>query len=185
MSLQVEPPAGIGQAAEQDVHGTWDTIDQVLIDSMKEGFYPMETPRYAMPILDPSALTSFNPDQYAILYSQMEGWQSYTSSKLAIVDGGLLQCDNEMDDIRVAIRSGVRRDCEKSGEKKPGEAVIDDMVKSNPRWRQLRLYHQQLKQSKNLLQSHFDRLGRGMRLLSRYIEVRKIENENASRRRGL
>jgi hypothetical protein len=182
MSLQVEPPAGIGQSAEHEVHSMWDTIDNVLVETMKEGFYPLDTPRYAMPILDPSVLTNFNPDQYAILYAQMEGWQSYTASKLAVIDGGLFQCENEMDDIDVAIRTQVRRDCETSGEKKPAEAAIKDMVKTNPRYRQLRLYHQQLKQTKNLLQSHFDRLGRGMRLLSRYIEVQKIEAGNTGRR---
>lgn len=166
----------------QELHLMWDTIDAVLVDAMKQGFYQLPTPPYQMPMMDPEVLVRFHPGQYAILYAQMEGWKSYTGDQLAIIDGGLLQCDNEMEDILIMLRKEILEECERLKEKKPPEATIASMIKSTPRFRQIKLRHQQLKQSQKLLQSHSDRLGRGMSMLSRYIEVKKIEEGNMGRR---
>lgn len=167
---QKQPPNFV-----EEVHNQWDTIDQVLVEIMKEGFYPLDTPRYAMPMLTTESLTHFNPEQYGILIAQYEGWKSYTDSKLSIINGGILQCENEMDDIAVTLREEIRKSCEQSGEKKPAEERIKDMIKGTPRYRQLKLDHQKLVQAKALLQVHLDRLGRGLALLSRNIEMKKIE----------
>ena len=112
----------------------------------------------------------------------MEGWKSYTGDQLAIIEGGILQCDNEMEDIVIMLRKEILDECERTKEKKPSDTSINSMIKSTPRYRQLKLRLQQLKQSQKLLQSHFDRLGRGMSMLSRYIEVKKIEEGNMGRR---
>lgn len=159
----------------QEVHSQWDTIDAILVETMKEGFFPMDTPRYEMPLLTPEALTSYNPDQYAMLQARMEGWKSYTDSKLAVVSGGILQCENELEDIGVMLREEIRIQCENSGEKKPPEERIKDMIKATPRYRQIKLEHQKLQQAKSLLETHLNRLGRGLALLSRNIERKKLE----------
>lgn len=185
MSLEIEAPVGIGESAAQEMHSTWDTLEAVRIELMKEGFYTLEVPRFAMPILNPSTFTNFHPEQFTLLYLQMESWQSYTSDILAVVDGGILQCENEMDDIEVHIKEGVRKQCEAEKTKKPADTTIGNMVKTDPRYRELRLYHQTLKQRKALLESQFKRLGRGMRLLSRYVEVEKLKAGTNSARSGM
>jgi hypothetical protein len=166
----------------QNLHLMWDTMDDVLVDAMKQGFYPLTSPPYQMPMMSPEVLVQFHPSQYAIIYAQMEGWKSYTGDQLAIIEGGILQCDNEMEDIVIMLRKEILDECERTKEKKPPDTSINSMIKSTPRYRQLKLKLQQLKQSQKLLQSHFDRLGRGMSMLSRYIEVKKIEEGNMGRR---
>lgn len=165
-----------------EMHSSWDTLDEMLVTTAKEGFYQLTSPPYQMPVLTPEALTNFNSSQYAMLQAQMEGWKSYTDSRLAVIESGIFQCDNEMDDIMTMMRKQIREAAEAADEKKPSEIDIKEMIKSSPRYRQLKLEHQKLKQAKNLLQTHLERLGRGLALLSRNIEAKKLEQGNQGRR---
>lgn len=166
----------------EEIHGSWDTIDLMLVQLAKEGFYQLDSPPYQMPIMTPEALTNFNANQYQMLQAQMEGWKSYTDARLAVVESGILQCDNEMEDIFIMARKEIRDTAEAAKEKPPSDTEVKNLIKSTPRYRQLKLEQQKLKQAKNLLQSHLDRLGRGLSLLSRNIETKKLEAGNVGRR---
>ena len=175
-------PLGLGITAEQEVHSVWDTLEDVMTVAMKEGFFPMNRPNYACPELDPNSLVNATSEQFAVLCAQLESWQSYVSSTLAAIEGAILQADNEMDIISTDIRNAVRQQAQEAKEKKPAEKVIDDMVKANPRYRQLMHEHQQHKQKKLLMDSHLSRLSRSLRILSRFVEVRKLEAAQDGRR---
>ena len=175
MSLAIDAPVGLGESAAQQMHSTWDTLEGIRIELMREGFFTLDMPRYAIPVLDPDQFTRFNPDQFTMLYLQFEAWQSYTADVLAVIAGGILQCENEMDDIDVHIKESIRNECKINKTRKPADTAIKDMVKTNPRYREVRLHHQMLKQKHGLIESQFKRLGRGLRLLSRYVEVEKLK----------
>jgi len=165
-----------------EIHSSWDTLDETLVMLAKEGFHQLTSPPYQMPVLPAEALTNFNSNQYAMLQAQMEGWRSYTDSRLAVIKSGIFQCNNELADIMTMMRKQIREAAEAAGEKKPSEVDIREMIKSSPRYRQLQLENQKLETAKNVLESHYNRLGRGLNLLSRNIETKKIEQNNQGRR---
>lgn len=164
-------PLGLGESAEQQLHAAWETIDDVLVEAMREGFYPVERPNYAPPILDPAWLNSLTPDNYHLLTAQLSAWKSYAQSLLTMLECGIEECDNEMDTLAAAIKERER----KGPGKKPPEAAIADKVKINTRYTELRQRRQMLVQKKKLIEPHFDRYGRDLRILSRALEMRGQE----------
>ena len=176
MSLNVgDAPLGVGQQAAQQTHQRWDTMDDIITESMKEGHPLMEMPKFAPPIADPETLSTASPEQYALKYTQTEHWQSYDQSCLAWLDGLLLQCENEMEIIEVDIKRGIRNAAKAAKEKKPAEAVIMDEVKANDRWRYLLHQRQQLTQKRGIVEAHYKRMARTLKILSRFVEFRKHE----------
>jgi hypothetical protein len=177
-------PLGVGEQAAQQTHHRWDTMDQVIAEAIKEGFQMMEMPKFAPPEADPNILANATPDQYALAYTQTEYWQSYDQGCLAWIDGLLMQCDNEMDVIMVDTKRAIRERCKAAKEKKPSEAIIIDEVKANSRWRELLFMHQQLSQKRGIVEAHYKRMARTLKILSRFVEFRKMEiGGNAAGRR--
>lgn len=168
-------PIGVGEQAAQQTHHRWDTMDQIIAEAIKEGFTLMEMPKFAPPEADPNILANATPDQYALTYTQTEYWQSYDQACLAWLDGLILQCDNEMDIITVDIKRAIRHQCKETKEKKPAEAIIMDDVKANSRWRDLFHMRQQLTQKRGIVEAHYKRMARTLKILSRFIEFRKGE----------
>lgn len=166
---------GVGEQSTQQTHQVWDTMDDVLTEAMKEGFFLMEMPRFAPPSADPEELANATPDKYALKFSQAEYWQSYSQSTLAWLDGLLLQCSNEMDIIEVDTKRFIRDAANQAKEKKPAETIIMDEVKANPRWRELLLTQQRLSQKRGVIEGQYKRMGRVLKILSRFVEFRKNE----------
>lgn len=168
-------PIGIGEQAAQQTHHRWDTMDNVISEAIKEGFNLMEMPKFAPPEADPNLLAHATPEEYALKYTQTEYWQSYDQTCLAWLDGILLQCDNEMDIITVDTKRTIRDQYKQAREKKPSEASIMDDVKAIPRWRDLFHMKQQLQQKRGIVEAHYKRMSRTLKILSRFVEFRKNE----------
>lgn len=177
-------PIGVGEQAAQQTHQAWDTMDDVLTESMKEGFHLMEMPRFAPPDVKPQDLSSMTPDEYALKFTQAEYWQSYSQGTLAWIDGLLMQGANEMDMLEVDIKRFIRETAKQAKERKPAEAIIMDEVKANPRWRELLYETQKLSQKRLVTDGQYKRMGRVLKILSRFVEFRKNEmgGQNAGRR---
>lgn len=172
MSLDVNgAPLGLGETAEQQLHAVWETLDDVMVEVMKEGFFPMERPQYAPPALDPTWLDNLTPEKYHLLTAQLSAWKSYAQSIMTTLDCGIAECDNELDQLAASIRENAR----KAPGKKPSVEAIKDLVKVNPRITELTQRKQMLQQKKKLVEPHFDRYGRDLRILSRALEMRGQE----------
>lgn len=167
---------GLGEAAEQQTHNVWDTLEGAVTAAAQKGFYPMDKPRYSCPELDPEELSHANSEQFAELITKFESWQSYAEGRLSELEGAINQRKNEMDIIKSDIKTLIRKEASEGKlKKKPPEDQMDDIVKSNPRWRTLLNELQQLEQQRDIIQSHYNRMGRSLRILSRSLEMRKIE----------
>jgi len=171
MSLNVSgAPLGLGETAEQQLHAVWETLDDIMIEVMKEGFLPVERPNYAPPVLQASWLDNLTPESYHLLNAQLSAWKSYAQSIITILECGIEECDNEMDQLGASIRSQARK-----AAKKPTADDVKDLVKINPRYNELRQKRQMFLQKKKLVEPHFDRYGRDLRILSRALEMRGQE----------
>lgn len=181
MSLHVNAPAGLGQHAEQQLHATWETLDDVMVTAMKEGFGFTQRPIYRPPVLHPQWLDDLTPERYHLLIAQYSAWKTYSHSRMNTLDAGILECDNEMKILEPSIRQNIRISCQRSGTKKPAEAVIKDMVLTNPRYQELLLKKQVAQQTRLIVEPDFERFSRELRALSRSLEMRRQELETSGR----
>ena len=179
MSLHVTAPEGLGHEAEQQLHATWETLDDVIIETLKEGFETITRPQYAPPILHPQWLDDLTPERYHLMVAGLSAWKTYTQSLLNTLDCGIVECDNEMKVLAPSIKQNIRLQAKQNQMTKPAEKVIDDLVLTNPRYIELMRRKQTLVQKRKLVEPHFDRYGRELRVLSRALEMRRQELEQA------
>lgn len=176
MSLKVPPQQGLGDAAEQQLSIQWDTIESVIATAIKDGFTGIpQMPEYACPRLDPRKVGQLTALDFGILIAAYDAWRSYCIGCLALIDGQILQRENEMRIIGTNIRNGSRQYAHQNKERKPAEAILKDMVEGNPRWQQLLHELQQYQQHRLIVESESKRLGSEKNSLSRSVEMRKIE----------
>lgn len=176
---------GIGENAEGELHSWWDTIEAVRVTMLKMGFSAARKPMFACPVVEARMLTGAPPDVYATIYAQNLAWQSYAADNLAILEGSLLQCKNEMDLLRNNI---YREECKKAaaaGEKKPSDASIEREVMAHPRYQRLLHDQQEWSQSKYILRAAKETCENNISVLSRFVEFRKMEIDATYRRSGL
>ena len=164
---------------KSDETSTWDSIDAMLVETMKEGFFLPPKPDYICPVLQPQALYDSQPHDFSLLFCQFEQWQSYAAGHLAFLDGCIEQCDNEMSDIAAFIHEEAHS---LPREERPTEEVIKNKIKCHTRWRALKLYMQKLNQKRRIIEAKYTQLGRGLRIVSRYVKIKEIEFETGTRR---
>lgn len=183
MSLTIQGPVGVGHRAEEATHNAWDTLDEVLVECMQEGFpVPTQRPNAPCPVINPEELAGTTAEHYAVLFALLEEWQGYTESSVAWVKAILEQSNNEMTVIAVDTRQSIRKSSSEAGTKVPSKDIIDDEVKSNPRYRELMNDAQKLSQKKDMLEAFAKTVARRLRILSRFVEIRKEAAGTGSRR---
>ena len=72
----------------------------------------------------------------------------------------------------------LRKKLKESGAKMTKEDR-EDMVSGDPDYHELRLMSQELEQTKIMLTSHEENIGRSLRVISRQVEIRKAEIEQS------
>lgn len=184
MGLDVTAPTGLGETVESQLHDSWQTLDDILVMTIKEGFMPVDRPQYAPPVLQPEQLDNLTPEAYHLLVAQLSAWKTYSQSILATLECGIEEYDNEMEQVAAAIRAQIRKDAASRDEKKPPEDAIKDEVRINPRYNELVKTRQTLIQKKKVIETYLDRFGRELRILSRALEMRRQELETGSGEAG-
>jgi hypothetical protein len=180
-SLHVQTPTGLGQAAEDQLLGIWETVDAVIVETMKEGFVVESRPNYTPPVLHPQWMENLTPDRYWMLVAQFSAWKSYAHNLINTLECGIVECDNEMKILAASIRRHVRQQAEAGAFKKPSEDAIKDIVITHPRMVDLEQKKQVIVQKKLLVEPHFERYSRDSRALSRFLEARRQELETAGK----
>lgn len=174
MSLEVEVPLGVGASVEEHVHQHWSTIEEVLLHCVMEGFdIPLQKPSFPCPQIDPGELESAPPGKVTRYMEQLTVWQGYTESTLAWTRAVLDEKKNEMTIIAAQTRVMLRQQARSSGERTPSKDVMEDTILVNPRHQELMRESQMLNQKRELLDGHAKMIGRGLRMVSRTIELRK------------
>lgn len=185
MGLELQGNLGLGDHTLNEIHHVWDTIEAVRINMMKMGFMPAQRPIYGCPRIDPKMLASAPPEVYATTYAQNIHWLSYASDNLAVVEGTLLQCKNEMELIENQIYKTTCSLAAANQEKKPSDKAIERGVMVDPRWQELLHIQQEMRQSKHFLESAKETCERNLAVLSRFVEFRKMELDRINGRAGM
>lgn len=163
---------GLGASQEQSTHETWDSYETVFEYLLKTGFTPTAKPSFSRPVVEPEQYAKLEGDEYSILMGKVDRWFDYTRSMQAELDGRLIAIRNEMDIIGVDMRATVRREVDSRVRKKPSESEMKDLVKENPRYRELMKSEQDLEIAKKQVDAIAESLERYAKGLSRQVTVR-------------
>lgn len=174
--LQIPQNVGLGQTIEQQTHSQWDTHDAVVREIGMRGLMPTEMPENQCPVVTAEMLTTADSTLYTTKYAELLSWYTYTSDMLAIVTSQLLQTTNEMDMIEARMRNQFREDM-KNGSVKMSAKEIEDVIEVDPRHAELRLWKQKYQQYKTIIGTHAENIERSLKVVSRQVEIRKLEVE--------
>lgn len=174
--LVIPDHIGISDHELAEIQQQHDTFDDVELTLSKLGFNPIEKPQRQCPKLTAEILATVNTVEYSSAYTQFNSWHSYAHNTLARLKAYRLQISREMDDIARRIRMASYKT--KGAGKGPSKEQLSDLVESNPRYMELDLTKLKLDQQIMLTESQVDSLERDLRLISRQIELLRMDHEN-------
>ena len=170
-------PIGAGHAAAQNIVQKWDTADDVEGEIHMRGLVAREKPAFACPELTPDMLTTTDSKSYTETYAHLMSWFGYVSELYARVQADVLQFKN-MKDILAAEGRKVSVEVNK-GTKKPSKEELEDRLLLNPEYQEVMLKLQRFQQAKLLFEAKLESIDRSLRVVSRQVEIRKLDQEQS------
>lgn len=158
------------------IHDHWQTFNEVEQELKAKGFIDAPRPDIleqgsSFPSLTTAQLTQTPNKEYTALHATYLEWFRYTAEEYARLRALLLETRNEMEDIEL----GLKRELRNQPGKKPSAEEIDIAVGLHGRYRDLKVLLQRAEQAKLLMETKVDYLERSLRVISRQVELRKID----------
>jgi predicted nucleotidyltransferase len=153
------------------IHARWETFQDVDLDLKTKGFTDADRPPTPMPNLTRKQLTDLPNKEYTELHGEYLEWFRYAAEEFTRIKALVLQVKNEMKDIASELRSEMKN----QPGKKPTDADIDLAIEMHSRYRELAQLLQRGEQAKMIMETKVDYLERSLRVISRQVELRKID----------
>lgn len=180
--LHLPRDVGVPESTAQTIESHWNTVGAVDARLKAVGFHDNDMPNIECPVVTTEMLVTPDVKEYTTIFSAQLRWYNYVTRLLADVRAVILQVKNEMEDIGATKRSGFRHINEtKLKAEKISPTEMEDLILQDPRYRELRLQHQQLEQQRIKLDAWAESLDRNLKTVSRQIENRRTENLGGSR----
>ncbi len=170
-------PVGVGEEKKKQIQGEWDTADAVEIGIRDRGFPDHTQPTFDCPEIDINLLTNPDSKQYSEAYSRLLGWFTFASEALAQLQVRVLQYENMQDIIAAQTRQTAREQSDQQGAKKPTAEEMKDRLLRNPEYLDITLNLQKYQQGMIIMSAKVEGLERTLRLISRQIEIRRLDIE--------
>jgi hypothetical protein len=141
------------------------------------GFSHLERPRFTCPTIDPQRLTSADLSSYATMHAQMQAWHNYAENTLSIIESMLITVRRQMEQLLPQLKIEYGRVKNPSTNRRYN---IDDrkaLAENTPRYIELLRNKTKLEAQQKLMESYAKGLGRDCALISRHIEIRKLDME--------
>lgn len=175
--LQLPVGVGIAESEQKKLHHEYDTFDKIDSDLAMMGFIAPPLPEFECPAITEEILTTPDSKAYTTTYAQQLAWFNYSSQILSRIRAQLVQVTNEMEMIASKTRIDIKARIKASDEKKLSLPDIQDIINTDARYSELNLEHQKLLQSRILMDTIVEGIERGLKVISRQVEIRKIEIE--------
>jgi hypothetical protein len=174
--LHIPERMGMSTREEEAASTRWDTVVRVVDAVNNWGFSDAQSPKVEMPVVTADMLLTPDVNSYTTMYASVLQWFNYSNKLKARIIVELLGLENEMEDIEAETRKRLRRENEqRPKEDKLTAQAINDEIVTAPRYRELKIRAQEVKQLKIEMDARCEELERTLRVVSRNIEVRKEE----------
>jgi hypothetical protein len=141
------------------------------------GFQRLPKPEFTCPVLDPKQLTTADLSAYAELHARFQRWHNYAENTLSHVESMLVGVKRQIDQLQAQLKIMY------ASYKNPSTGKvysIDDrktLAENNPRYVELLMDQTRLQQMKIQMEAHVNGLSKSAALISRHIELRKLDLE--------
>ncbi len=155
----------------------FDTIDDVMKELSVMGFSLNTTPpSFPMPEVSAQHLTTNMNREYTTMYAHQLAWLNYTSPILAHVKAIVLQIENSLKSIEIRIRKDLREKNKLLPKAdRLTEKDIEECIWLDPDHKGLVVEQQKYEQMRMQLDSRVEAMRENMKVISRQVEIRKIE----------
>lgn len=168
---------GAGEEQKSAILSHWNTADSVEEDIERKGFKDKTEPDFECPEIDLETLTGPDNRQYTTMYVRLMAWFGYSSEMLGKTQVRILQYENMLDVLTANTRRQVREVTEAVGGKKPTAEALQDQLLANPEYLDVLRELQRYKQARILLEKKVENIERSLRLVSRQVEIRRLDIE--------
>lgn len=173
VGLRLPPNLGAPERTpvNKNIHARWDTFEGVEAELRQKGFTDCPRPDTEFPNLTAKQLTETPNKEYTALHALYLEWFRYTAEEFAKLRALVLQVKNEMEDISLDLKHHMKN----QPGKKPTEEEINIAIGIHNRYRELKQLQQRAEQAKLIMETKVDYLERSLRVISRQVELRKID----------
>jgi hypothetical protein len=169
---------GISDVEVNAARDRWDTISTVLEKLAAKGIIiPDSPPPFDLPDVTTTLVDTDN-QEYLKTNAKYLAWLNYIMPNIALIEGVILQVRNEKSNIEALYRDNARRNDEglPANKRQTKEEIADNTV-LDPRYVELVKQEQELLQERDILDAKKEEVGRVLRVISRHIEVKKLDVE--------
>jgi hypothetical protein len=179
-NLQIPRSAslGAGTAKALTIQQKWDTVDEVEAEILKKGLVNHAQPQFMCPELTADSLTTTDSRSYTETYVHLLSWFTYSSEILAQVQARIVQYDNMLE-ILAAEHRKAERQRTPHGAKPPTVEERKDLLLLNPDYQEVLHKLQRYQQSKITLTAQVDSIERSLRVISRQVEIRRLDQDQS------
>jgi hypothetical protein len=156
----------------------WESVnDQAETELFHLGFAPVTRPDFTCPILDPKALTNADLHSYAEMHARFQRWHNYAEYTMARCQSMLVGIKRQISQLESQLK--VYYASYKNPETGKVYSLADrkDLVESNPRYVELLVDQTKFEQMKAQMEAQVNGLSKATGLISRHIELRKLDIE--------
>lgn len=171
----------VGEEEQRDLSSHWMTSASVEAQVASWGFKALSCPSTTCPVLTPQELTTDDTRHYTEMYARLNEWNHYASNVLARIEAREKEIKNELDQLQRSIKDETIKAAKQAKEKKPSNAVLEELAKAHPRYIHLLHVQQQTEQQKLLMKSHTKRLDNDLKLISRQVTIRQGDIDNRTK----
>lgn len=177
-------PQGLGATEQklEDIAQRFNTREGVDRFLAEWGLQYPGRPQFALPPVTAEALTSADSRSYTMLYAQQLAWYNYLTPMLASIEVEVLQAENTLDLIDAEIKDAISEQNKTLPDKQRLSATeIKTKVYVHPAYQNALLRFQTMKQYQKQVKAVTDVAERNMAVISRQVEIRKMEFEGGKR----
>ena len=179
-NLRLPVNLGIGAQQKSEIAVRWATFEQVMETVHQLGLSDLVLPEYPVPSVDTQVLTAPDSLQYTELHTKLLSWWQPMAEMTAQIKAGVLQLENMLEEVEAATREALREESKllPKQERYTAECLKDKVI-LNPEVTRVKRELQVVLQRKMLFEARLESLERALKLVSRQIELRKLDFEGS------
>lgn len=162
----------------QRLAGFWDKVhDEAEFEIHHMGFPRLPQPQFTCPPLDPKALSNMDLIQYGETHMRYVAWLNYSENVLAYVKSMLIGVKRQIDELHTRLKVSFRQTKNPETNRPFSADDARSLAEENPRYLELLRDQTKLESMKLLMESHVDSYEKICSVISRHIELRKLDIE--------
>lgn len=171
----------IGAAKAKSISSKWDTYGEAEAELSKLGFKLPAPPRGEVPAVRAGLLENVQSAEYVSKYAELVAWISFGETLRGSYEAERLQFRNALRVIGAEVRKKAKEDNDASkgsrGWKPLAPVDVQTLLLVNSDYQEMMLRDQKLTQRIELLSGHMKGVSRAVALMSRNIELKRLELE--------